>query len=191
MAVRLVEKVKTVLGENSLALGLIGIGVMLRLLPLLTSGHLGNNFAPVGAIALFGGVYLGKKYALWLPLVIMMISDVFLGYHSLIVLTWGSFALIGLIGLWLRKHKNIPNIVFGTVTGSLLFFFITNFGVWAATTMYPKTLDGLVQCFVMAVPFFRNTLASDMFYVAAFFGAYELATYMVPQMQKRFVKEKI
>jgi hypothetical protein len=186
-----VEKIKKFISENGLAIGLIVAGVMIRLLPLLTGGHLGNNFAPVGAIALFGGVYLGKRYALWLPLIIMMVSDVFLGYHSLILLTWGSFALIAMLGLWLRNHKNIPNIVVGTVTGSLLFFFITNFGVWAFTGMYAKSFAGLVQCYVMAVPFFRNTLASDLFYVAAFFGAYELAMYLAPEFQKKFAKQNI
>ena len=89
----MVEKLKKFAGENGLALGIIALGIAIRLLPLLISGHLGNNFAPVGAIALFGGVYLGKKYALWMPLTIMMVSDLFLGYHSLILLFWRRFAI--------------------------------------------------------------------------------------------------
>ncbi|MDD3480605.1 MAG: hypothetical protein PHW75_00025 [Patescibacteria group bacterium] len=155
--------------EHQIAIFLIVIAVLLRILP-----H-PANFAPIGAIALFGGVYLKRKEALWLPLAAMMVSDALIGMHSTIAFTWGSFLLIALIGTSISKKKNVTNVVFGTLAGSFLFFFITNFGVFVATPLYTKTIHGLLECYVMAIPFFRNTLLSDLFFVGVLFGAYELA----------------
>jgi hypothetical protein len=169
--------------DNQIAILIVAVGIILRLLP-----H-PANFAPVGAIALFGGTYLNKKWAVWLPLVVMIATDSIIGFHNLVLFTWGSLVLIALLGLWLRNHKNIPNIIFGTLTGSLLFFFITNFGVWAFTPMYAHTWAGLVYCFVMAVPFFRNTVASDLFYVGVFFGTYEMAKYLAPKFKETLLEK--
>ena len=163
--------------ENMIAAALIILAISTRLLP-----H-PPNFAAVGAVALFSGTYLNKKYALWLPLIIMVISDFIIGFHSLIFFTWGSFILMGCIGLWIRKKKNIQNVIFGTITGSLVFFFITNFAVWAFTPMYTKTVQGLLECFVMALPFFRNSLLGDVFYVGVLFGAYEGIIYLMPRLR--------
>lgn len=157
------------ISENQIVIGLIMIAILFRLIP-----H-PANFAPIGAIAFFGGVYLKKKQALWLPLAAMVLSDLIIGLHSTILFTWGSFILIALIGMAISKRKNIGNVVFGTISGSLLFFFITNFGAWIATPWYPKTLVGILECYTMAIPFFRNTLISDLFFVGALFGAYELS----------------
>lgn len=171
MALRGIKMVKKIKLENEtiLAFGLIVVAILLRLLP-----H-PANFAPVAAVSLFAGAKLNKKYAIWIPLAIMMVSDLFLGLHSTIAFTWGSFALIGLLGLWLKGRDNIGNIFAGALTGSLLFYFVTNFGVWIATPLYQKTLTGLLDCYVMAIPFFRNTLMSDILFAGALFGAYELA----------------
>lgn len=185
----ILKNLKTKITENQIAIFLVFAGVMLRVLPVLATGKLGNNIAPVAAIALFAGTYLKKKYAIWLPLIVMAISDVFIGFHNLMFLTWGSFALIGIIGLWLRENKNLVNTAVGTLTGSLLFFFVTNFGVWAFTPMYDKTWQGLVQCYAMAVPFFRNTLIGDALFVAVLFGVFELVRQLV--VKENFVKEVI
>lgn len=176
-----INNLTRILDENTIAIGLIIIAVLLRVLP-----H-PANFAPVGAVALFAGVYLKKSYAIWLPLAIMIISDLFIGLHSVVAFTWGSFVLIGLIGLWIRERKTVPNVVFGTLTGSFLFFFITNFGVWGFAPLYAKTWSGLMQCYVMAIPFFRNTLLSDLFFVGVLFGAYEVSTYFMG----KYVKEGV
>ncbi len=147
---------------------IIGIAVVLRLLP-----H-PPNFAPIGAMALFGGAYLNKKYALIVPLVAMFFSDFFLGFHSTIPFVYGSFLLTGLIGLWLRHHRTIQNIIGASCISSLLFFIITNFGVWLVGNMYPKTISGLLECYIAAIPFFRNTIIGDLFYAGVFFGSYAL-----------------
>lgn len=154
-------------------------GAALRVLP-----H-EPNFAPIAAIALFGGVYLNKKYAIILPLAAMIISDFFLGFHDTLLYVYGAFLLTGVMGLWLRKHKNVGT-VFGTaLTSSLLFFLITNFGVWAQG-MYARDLSGLMQSYIMGLPFLRNTLLGDLFYTGVFFGSYEMirSLYLKSQMSK-------
>ncbi len=148
-----------------IALIIIAIGIVMRLLP-----H-PANVAPVAAIALFAGTYLNKKYALWVPLAIMMISDIFIGLHDVILYTWGSFILVALIGMWLKNNKRLLNIGFASVASSFLFFFITNFGVWL--NWYPRNLQGMINCYTLALPFYRNTFIGDIAYVAIFFGLYE------------------
>lgn len=146
------------------------LGVILRLLP-----H-PPNFAPIAGLALFGGTYLDKKNALLVPLLAMFFSDVYLGFAPIWVTfsVYLSFFLIGLIGLWLKNHKKLPFVAGASLAGSILFFIVTNFVVWAATPWYPKNWAGISECFLLAIPFFRNTLLGDLFYVSVFFGAYEL-----------------
>src|SRR5438309_525724 len=86
---------------------IICFGVVLRLLP-----H-PPNFTPIAAIALFGGVYLNKKYALVIPVIAMFISDIFIGFHASMPFVYTSFLISGLIGLWLRTHKTFKNIFLG------------------------------------------------------------------------------
>lgn len=146
----------------------IFIGVVARFLP-----HL-PNMTPIGAIALFGGRYLPKRLAIVLPLVAMVISDLYLGFHKTMPYVYGSFILTSLIGMWLRHHTSSYHVVLATLISSTLFFLITNFGVWAHTPLYSKTITGLMESYVMGLPFFRNTLIGDLFYSTVFFGGYEL-----------------
>lgn len=148
---------------------IILFAVILRLMP-----HV-PNFAPISAMALFGGVYLNRKYALIVPTFTMFVSDIFLGFHGTMVFVYGSFIAIGLIGLWLRRHKSFKNTVLAAIFSSVSFFIITNFGVWLEGRLYPGNLSGLVESYVLAIPFFRNTILGDLFYTALFFGSYELA----------------
>ncbi len=147
---------------------IILFAVVFRLVP-----HM-PNFAPISGMALFGGAYLNKKYALIVPLIAMFLSDIFLGFHSTMIYVYGSFIATGLIGLWLRKHKNFTNVVGAALFSSLLFFIVTNFGVWLEGKLYPANLSGLMESYAMAIPFFRNTILGDLFYTALFFGSYEL-----------------
>jgi len=156
--------------EFSIALLLILIGVSLRLLP-----H-PPNFAPIAAIALFGGVYFSRKIAFILPMAALIISDIFIGYYkfSLMIFVYGSFLLCVILGFWLKKHKKWYTVGGSAILCAVLFFLITNFAVWVFTPWYPKTLFGLFQCYLMALPFFKNTLLGDLFYVTSFFGTYEI-----------------
>jgi hypothetical protein len=150
-----------------LALSLVVIGILLRFAP-----H-APNFTPVAAIALFGGAYLNKKQALFVPLALMILSDIVLGMHNTVIFTWGGFALIALLGLTLTKKTSIARIGAMSLLSSLLFFVITNFGVWLMG-WYPPTLAGLVKCYIMALPFLRDFTLSTLLYTAVFFGAFEL-----------------
>jgi len=155
-----------------LALSLILAGILLRFAP-----H-APNFTPVAAIALFSGAYLNKKYALIVPLLLMIVSDLFIGLHNVVVFTWGSFILVTLLGPWLKKHKNIFGIVSMSLVSSLLFFIISNFGVWLMG-WYPHTLAGFINCYVMGLPFLRDFTLSTLVYAGVFFAIYELVARLV------------
>lgn len=145
------------------------------------------NFAPIAAIALFSARYLPKKFAFILPLSIMFISDLFLGFYGLeMFFVYGSFIIAGIIGLLNRNQKVSSFIPFTSFSSSVIFFLVTNFGVWLTTTMYTKSLFGLISCFISAIPFFRNTLLSDLFYTTIFVGGYEIAF----MLGKRFLSRQ-
>ena len=153
----------------SIAFCLILIGVGLRLLP-----H-PANFAPVTAIAIFGGAVLPRRIAIWTPLALMMVSDAIIGFHGLIAVTWGCYALTALASSrWLRTIR-ATRLASITLASSLFFFVVTNFAVWLTSGMYAHSWGGLGRCFYLALPFFRNSLLSDAFYTAALFGVYRLA----------------
>ena len=85
------------------------------------------NFTPLAAMALAGGVYFNKRIALIVPLAALVISDLFIGFHNTILFVYGSFILIGLMGLWLKSHKK-PLPIFGAaLLSSILFFIVTKF----------------------------------------------------------------
>lgn len=151
------------------ALVLIIAGVSLRLLP-----HTAN-FAPVGAIALFGGAVLSARISWWLPLIIMAISDFFLGLHGTILFTWGSFLLVAFLGMSLKNQKNWLRVPFGALGAALIFFVVSNFGVWVEGKLYPHTWQGLIDCYVMAIPFLKTSLLADLSYSIVLFSAYALA----------------
>jgi hypothetical protein len=150
------------------AVAIVLFAVLLRLLP-----HV-PNIAPIAAMGIFGGMYLNKKYALVIPLVALFVSDIFLGFYKGMPFVYGSFLLTGLIGLWLQNHKSVGKVIAGTVLSSLLFFVITNFGVWLQSGMYAHTWVDFVRCYTLALPFLRNTLFGDMLFVGLFVGSYEL-----------------
>ena len=141
------------------------------------------NFAPITAIALFGGIYFNGKFSPILPLAALFISDLFLGFYEGIAWVYGSFLLVVAIGLLVRKHKSAVVVFGATIGSSLLFFLITNFGVWQSGIFYTKDLSGLVECYVAAIPFYRNAVIGDLFYVTVMFGAYELVMKYLPKTQ--------
>jgi hypothetical protein len=149
-----------------LALGILAVGVLARFMP-----H-APNFTPVLALALFGAVHLKRSQAVLLPLVLMMATDLFLGAYPSMPVTWASIILVSFIGLWVRQSQGVSRTLVGSVAGAFAFFVVSNFGVWL--TNYPRTLEGFMSCYALAVPFFRGTLASTLLYTVIFFGAYEL-----------------
>lgn len=147
------------------AIGLLIIGVLARFIP-----HW-PNFTPIVALALFGGCYLKKPHALWLPLLLMVVSDFFLGFHSTIFFTWSSVLLVAGLGMILQNRKTPLTIMGFGFLSALLFFLITNFGAWLV--MYPLTYKGLIQCYTLAIPFFRMELLSTFVYTFVLFASYE------------------
>ncbi len=131
------------------------------------------NFTPIIAIALFSGIYFKKTYSVLLPVLILIVSDLFLGVHATMPFTWGSVLLIAWIGDRMRGKNNFQNTFWVSVASSLLFFFITNLGVWLVSGLYPLGWNGLSECFILALPFFRNELLATLIYTFIFFSAYE------------------
>lgn len=165
---------------------LVLLAVSVRLLP-----H-PANFTPLAAVGLFGAVYLPKRIGLLLPIIVLVISDFFIGYYGFTMFfVYGSFLLTGIIGLLIRKKKTYLTVIGGTLLSSLLFFLITNFAVWAdPRSFYPKGVEGLQLSYIAGLPFFRNSLLGDLFFTGIFFGGYELlkiivATYL--PSRKRFI----
>lgn len=135
-----------------LVLCFVILAVIIRLIP-----H-PPNFTPITALALFGATtFKNKIFGTILPLIAMGISDLYLGFYSISIWVYGSFLLISLLGHYVKKI-NTTNIM----VGSLIFFIVTNFGVWLSG--YPKTIEGLLLCYTMAIPFFINALIGDLFF---------------------------
>ena len=162
-----------------LAFALVIVGVALRVMP-----H-PWNFAPIGAIALFGGAKFERRsFAIGVPLLTMLIGDAFIGFHSLMPVIYATYTLIAVIGMLLRDRQTIPAVGGGVLLSSTIFYLTTNFAVWAMGTTYAKTAAGLAACYIAAIPFFGNTLASDALYSAIFFGIFAIAERTIPALAK-------
>lgn len=131
------------------------------------------NFTPVIVVALFSGSYLPKKKALLVSLGSLLLTDIILGFHATIPFTWGSVILVVLLGGLIKGKVATKNVILAGLSSAALFFVITNFGAWIF--YYPKTWVGLVECYTLAIPFFRNSLISTFAYSVVLFGVYELA----------------
>jgi len=146
------------------------------------------NIAPLAAMALLGGMYLGRRYALWVPLIILALTDLALnvqmGYPILYwprVFDYGAFVLVGLLGLWTRERK-VGSKIGAALATPFLFFLISNFAVWLfglnlANEHYQKTWAGLLDCYAAGLPFLRGTMIGDW----AFMAVFALAAMLVRQ----------
>jgi hypothetical protein len=142
------------------------------------------NVTPLAAIALFAGACLpGRALALAVPLTALFLSDLVIGLHDQMPVVYGSFALIVALGMLLRARRRAWAIAAATLGGSALFFVATNLGVWASGSLYPRTFEGLVACYVAALPFFGRTLLGDAFFSAALFGGLALAERISPAVR--------
>jgi hypothetical protein len=116
------------------------------------------NFTPILSISILG--YLFSKI-LWLKVLIvlgsMFFSDLIIGVHDFIIYVYFSLVLLIVI-------SNSKNYIYMIFLGPLIFFIVTNFGVWLSSTYYTKNIEGLIECFYMAIPFFKNTILSTFFY---------------------------
>ena len=138
--------------SQKIVLVIIIFGILARLIP-----H-PPNFSPVTAIALFSGLnFKNKKFAFLIPILILFISDLLIGISMINIFVYSGFLLVVQLG------SKISSIRFlNIILASLIFFIISNFGVWIIG--YPKTIDGLILCYTMAIPFFGYSLAGDLFF---------------------------
>ena len=142
------------------------------------------NFSPVASVALFSGFYLSnKKIALLVPIICMLISDYFIGFHSLMWAVYLSFSVTVVIG-FLMKKANGKLIFLNSIFSAVLFFIITNFAVWASGSFYSKDFTGLLTCFSMGIPFLKNTLLSAVIFSSILFGGYEFFNQLVNKYLK-------
>lgn len=144
------------------------------------------NFSPIAAMALFSGAYLPHRgLAFVAPLAALFVSDLFLGFYQGMAFVYGSVALTVVIGWLLSSRRSPLPIALAAVASSVLFYLITNFGVWLFSGFYPRTWEGLVACYVAAIPFFQNTLAGDLFFTALLFGGFAFLERLVPELREK------
>lgn len=154
------------------------IGIISRLVP-----HI-PNVTPVGATALFASSTVGIKKGLIIVLLIMLTTDIILGLHPVMWATYGSFMITLCIGRWIQKRYSLSRFITGTLLSSVAFFVITNFAVWIVPNgMYERSIAGIIRCYVMAIPFFRNSLIGDMLYGLIFYYGYETVKHVITQLK--------
>ena len=139
-------------------------------------------------MALFGGALFARKgVAVAMVFTAMLISDILLGFQPAPIVYFAFAGVVG-IGFLLRKNRNPWRIAGASVTGSVLFFIVTNLGVWAGgalfpQSMYPQTFEGLIACYVAAIPYFHNTLLGDALFTAVLFGGFAFAEKRFPALR--------
>jgi hypothetical protein len=154
--------------ELLFAVGIVAIALLSRFIP-----H-PPNFTPILAIALFGGaIFKNKAIAYSVTLGSMFIADLFLGLHESLWAVYLCLALFVFIGTNV-KRKNSKSITLSAISSSIIFFLLTNFSVWAFTTLYSSNLAGLMSSYTMALPFFKWNLLSTLLCSGAMFGIYNL-----------------
>jgi hypothetical protein len=174
-------------------LALAGLIVLVALTQLLPHP---DNFAPITALAVFGGIaYRSRTAALITPLLALFLSDVVLevlyrnglvrdwGFYEGMWVVYGTTALLVLLGHLARGTRSPAVIAATTLAGSCVFFVVTNFAVWADGSHYPLTSEGLAACYAAAIPFFRNALLGDLTYATILFGAWALAEARFPVLR--------
>jgi hypothetical protein len=168
--------------KGKIILGLILAVSLIRLFP-----HQ-PNFTPIGAMALFGGTYIAnKRWAILLPLIALLFSDIVLeiyngtGFHATMPFVYGSLVVISMLGFLLRKRVQRQTIMVSSLVGSIIFFLLTNFGTWATEGIYEHSLNGLFNCYVMGIPFFKGTIMGDLFYNLILFGSFSIVKWKFPK----------
>lgn len=157
------------------------------------------NFTPIGSMALFGAAYFSRKYLAFLvPILAFWVSDlalnnvVYAAYFETFswfspALLWSCAAmvLIVVIGRHFLKKINMTTLIGSSLLASVVFFLLSNFGVWASGTMYPMNFGGLMACFAAGIPFFGNTVAGNLVYTALLFGGFEALKSQLPYLQRQ------
>ena len=135
-------------------------------------------------MALFGGACVAdRRLALLVPLAALFVGDLVIGFHILVPVVYFTFALNVLLGRLLRSRRTVVNTAAVTLAGSLQFFIVINIPCWLL--WYPRTTEGLVACYVAAIPFLKNMLMGDALFVTVLFGGLALAERLIPSLRER------
>ena len=142
------------------------------------------NFTPIIASAVMLNYFTNNKFSSLLILFSsMFLSDLIIGLHGGMFTVYFALLIIFLISLILFNKFNLKSVFINSIVSSLVFFLITNFGVWLNGELYSKSLKGLIECYTMAIPFYNNTLASTIFYM--------ILVYFVLSVSKRIKRTNI
>jgi hypothetical protein len=162
----------------AVAVGLITLAAVSRLFP-----H-PPDFTPLAALALFGGAYFtDRRLAFAIPLTALLLTDLFLGLHDTIPFVYLGFVATVLIGFALRGRVRVLPVAGAALVSSVLFFAITNFGVWIAGNLYPHDAAGLLTAYLAGIPFFQNSLLGDFLYAGLLFGGMAMAERYLPTLR--------
>ena len=147
---------------------LVGFAVAVRLV-----FHL-PNATPLTAIAFVSSLYFGRRYAILLPLLALFLSDLVIGFYDwrIMLSVYGSFALIGVVSFAIKKYPGVLSGAALVFASSLFFFVVTNFAVWIFSPWYAKSIEGLLYCYTLGLPFYRNMLLGDALYTPLLFGVF-------------------
>ena len=152
-----------------LALGLVALLSLSRLIP-----H-PPNFTPILGMAVFSGAIISKRFIAYLvPLLAMLLSDLYLGFHASMPIIYFSLAICVLIGTFIEARVTTLNSFLSISLGVLVFFLITNFMVWYGSGMYESNISGLMTCYFMGLPFVQNTFFSSLIYGMGAFLIYDI-----------------
>ncbi len=145
------------------------------------------NFTAIAALGLFGGAMFNNRLlAFLIPLAVLLATDAIIGFHDLMWSVYVSFGLIIGIGFFLKSRQlSVTSVAVASVVGSVLFFLITNFAAWIGSPFYPQNFGGLMTSYGLAIPFFGNTLAGDLFYNSLLFGSFYFVKQWVPSFQSK------
>ncbi len=135
------------------------------------------NMTPVGALGLLAGACLLDRRFWLVPIAALLISDFFIGFYDVVsmLFVYMGFICIAFIGRYALANKLTPvRLGVSAFAATNVFFIISNFGTWLSGTLYPLTGEGLLACFVAAIPFYGNSLVGDLSYSFLLFGLYAL-----------------
>ena len=158
--------IQDMLNKNIIYFGLIIVVVsLLRFVP-----H-PPNMTPVIAVSILAVTWFKRPvFQFGFPLLIMLLTDMVIGFHSLIPVVYLAIMCAGLTGFILKKRSSFSTILGSGLASSIIFFVMTNFGVWVLSSMYPKTVLGSMSCYVAAIPFFHNTVIATVGILVGVFG---------------------
>ena len=138
------------------------------------------NFTPVVAVAIMSGYFFRNIYLTFATLfVAMVLADIFIGFYDHMLFVYLSLFLIAFLFYKISEKLNFKNLFIYGFAGSIIFFIVSNFGVWAIGSpgvydvAYEKSLTGLIECYVLAIPFFKNTMLSTLIFSYLAFFVYK------------------